>query len=119
MRLVNETPTASLAAVLEPRLDVTAFLRYTAAQNLVAQEDGFTGYDGMNNFYFYRLEDSPQHVVIAWDEDNAFARQDFGITTRHDENVLMRKIQDHGVARLPLCETTKALGQAPAPGVCP
>ena len=188
-RLVNETPAASLPAVLEPRLDVTAFLRYTAAQNLVAQEDGFTGYDGMNNFYFYRLEDSPRHVFIAWDEDNAFARQDFGITTRHDENVLMRKVMewpdyraqyftalqesansagqvdegqsegwlqaemrrqldligdamredpskpysndDHAAARAAMldfpnqrvdyvrCETTKALGQAPAPGVCP
>jgi hypothetical protein len=62
-----------------------------AVQNFVAQEDGFTGYDGMNNFYFYRLEDSPRHVFIAWDEDYAFARPDFGVTTRHDENVLMRK----------------------------
>ena len=94
VRLVNDTPPASLPGVLESRLDVPAFLRYMAAQNFVAQEDGFTGYDGMNNFYFYRLEDSTRHVLIAWDEDNAFARQDFGITTRHDENVLMRKVME-------------------------
>jgi len=92
VRVVNETASASLPGVLEPRLDVPAFLRYMAVQNFVAQEDGFTGYDGMNNFYFYRLEDSTRHVLIAWDEDNAFARPDFGITTRHDENVLMRKV---------------------------
>jgi spore coat protein CotH len=92
VRLVNETPSGSLPGVLEPRLNVPAFLRYMAVQNFVAQEDGFTGYDGMNNFYFYRLEDSPRHALIAWDEDNAFARADFGITTRHDENVLMRKV---------------------------
>ena len=189
VRLVNETPSASLPGVLEPRLDVPAFLRYMAAQNFVAQEDGFLGYDGMNNFYFYRLEDSMRHVFIAWDEDNAFARQDFGITTRHDENVLMRKVMErpdysalyftalqesaisagqaedgqsegwlqvevrrqldliadamredpskpytndeHEAARAAmlafpnprvtyvLCETTKALGQPPAAGVCP
>ena len=81
-----------MPGVLESRLDVPAFLRYMAVQNFVAQEDGFTGYDGMNNFYFYRLEDNTRHVLIAWDEDNAFARPDFGITTRHDENVLMRKV---------------------------
>ena len=45
----------------------------------------------MNNFYFYRLENSTSHVFIAWDEDNAFLQPDFGITTRLDENVLTRK----------------------------
>ena len=126
---------------------------------------------------------------MAPGEDNAFARPDFGITTRHDENVLMRKVmawpaystqyfsalQEAGnSARQPdegqsegwlqvevrrqldliadamredpskpftndefetarvimmnfpnprvsyvLCETTRALGQTPAAGVCP
>ena len=32
-------------------------MRYVAAQAYVAQNDGFLGYAGMNNFYFYRLED--------------------------------------------------------------
>ena len=102
-------------ARLEPRFDVPAFLRYMAAQNFVAQEDGFTGYDGMNNFYLYRLEDSPRHVLIAWDEDNAFARQDFSITTRHDENVLMRKVMESPDYRTlyftALQETANSAGQ--------
>ena len=62
-----------------------------SAQNFVAENDGFLGYDGMNNFYFYRLENSDQHVFIAWDEDNAFLSPEFLTNTRHDENVLMRK----------------------------
>ena len=66
-------------------------MRYIAGQNFIAQNDGFNGYDGMNNFYFYRLENSPSHVFIAWDEDNAFLQPDFLITTRLDENVLTRK----------------------------
>jgi hypothetical protein len=45
----------------------------------------------MNNFYFYRLENSTKHVFIAWDEDNAFLQPDFGITTRNEENVLTQK----------------------------
>ena len=65
-----------------------------AAQNFVAQNDGFLGYDGMNNFYFYRLEDRTVHVFIAWDEDNAFLSPGFGVTARHDENVLMRKAME-------------------------
>jgi spore coat protein CotH len=91
VRLVNETPAAGFEAAVQPRLDLAAFVRYIAAQNFIAQNDGFNGYAGMNNFYFYRLEDSAQHVFIAWDEDNGFLAPEFSITDRHDENVLTRK----------------------------
>jgi spore coat protein CotH len=92
VRLTNETPETGLTAALDSRLDIPAFVRYLAAQNFVAEPDGFTGYDGMNNFYFYRVEDGTRHVCIAWDEDNAFEAPDFSLTTRHDENVLVRKL---------------------------
>ncbi len=91
VRMVNDTPGASFEQTIAPRLDLTAFVRYIAAQNFISQNDAFNGYDGMNNFYFYRLENSSTHTFIAWDEDNAFLATDFGITTRLDENVLTRK----------------------------
>jgi spore coat protein H len=91
VRLVNNTPSTTFEQTVGPRLDLGAFVRYIAAQNFIAQDDGFNGYAGMNNFYFYRLEDSTSHVFIAWDEDIAFQRPDFGITTRNEENVLTRK----------------------------
>jgi spore coat protein CotH len=91
VRLVNDTDASQYDAQVGARVDLAAFVRYIAAQNFVAQNDGFNGYDGMNNFYFYRLEDSPKHVFIAWDEDVAFLQSDFGITTRLDENVLTRR----------------------------
>jgi spore coat protein CotH len=91
VRLVNDTNAPQFESAIGPRVDLPAFVRYIAAQNFVAQNDGFNGYDGMNNFYFYRLEDSPKHVFIAWDEDVAFLQPDFGITTRLDENVLTQK----------------------------
>ena len=94
VRLANDTPAPALTPVLEPRLDIAAFVRYVALQNFVAQNDGFLGYDGMNNFYFYRLEDSTRHVFIAWDEDNAFLDPSFDLRLRHEENVLMRKLMD-------------------------
>jgi spore coat protein CotH len=91
VRLVNTTDAASFDATIGARLDLPAFVKYIAGQNFIAQNDGFNGYDGMNNFYMYRLENSTKHVLIAWDEDNAFLQADFGITTRNDENVLTRK----------------------------
>jgi spore coat protein CotH len=92
VRLVNDTPSSSFEATVGPRLDLAAFVKYVAAQNFVAENDGFLGYDGINNFYFYRKENSDQHVFIAWDEDNAFLQTDFPITMRHDENILMQKV---------------------------
>ena len=91
VRLVNNTSSSTFEQTINPRLDLTAFVRYIAAQNFISQDDGFNGYAGMNNFYFYRLENSTNHVFIAWDEDVAFLSPEFGITTRLDENVLTRK----------------------------
>ncbi len=91
VRLVNNTATASFEQTVGASLDLEAFVRYIAVQNFVAQNDGFNGYDGMNNFYFYRLENSAKHVFIAWDEDNAFLAPDFQITTRLEDNALTRK----------------------------
>ena len=64
VRLVNNTDVQRcFEQTVGPRLDLPAFVRYIAAQNFVAQNDGFNGYDGMNNFYIYRLEDSTQPRV--------------------------------------------------------
>lgn len=94
VRLANELPSDRFLAELDPRLDLRAFVRYVAAQNFVGQNDGFLGYDGMNNFYFYRKENSEQHVFIAWDEDNAFWGPDFPLDMRHNENTLFRKAME-------------------------
>jgi spore coat protein CotH len=91
VRLVNDTPAAGFQQTVGPKLDLAAFVRYIAAQTFIAQDDGFNGYAGMNNFYFYRLEDSSSHVFIAWDEDVAFVSPQFQLATRLNDNVLTRK----------------------------
>ena len=91
VRLVNNTPAASFEQTVGAKLDLPGFVRYIAAQNFIAEDDGFNGYDGMNNFFFYRLEDSTKHAFIAWDEDNAFLSPQFLINTRLGDNVLTRK----------------------------
>lgn len=92
VRVANETSTGSFESAMTDRLDLPAFVRYIATQNFVADFDGFNGYDGMNNFYIYRLENSTRHVMIAWDEDNAFLQPDYPILMRIDENVLTNKL---------------------------
>jgi len=94
VRLANELPASQLMSSLDQHIDLRAFIRYVAAQNFVAQDDGFLGYAGMNNFYFYRLENSSRHVFIAWDEDMAFWGPEYAVDMRHDENVLMRKAME-------------------------
>lgn len=92
VRLINETREDRLGEVLNPILDLSALMRYLATQNFVAQIDGIVGNWGVNNFYLYRLEGSPQHVFIDWDEDTAFWGPTFPTNQGLDENVLTRKL---------------------------
>ncbi len=96
VRIVNNSSSGDFERLVSPRVDLPAFVRYIAAQNFIAQNDAFNGYDGMNNFYLYRRENSPKHAFIAWDEDNAFLATDFQITTRLDENILTRRTLETG-----------------------
>ena len=91
VRLVNVLQPAEFLPVLSEHLDLNAFMRYVAGQSFIGENDGFLGYVGMNNFYFYRLENSAKHAFIAWDEDNSFFGSEFPITTRHEDNILMSK----------------------------
>lgn len=94
--LVNGSSSSDFERVVSPLVDLPAFVRYIAAQNFVAQDDGFNGYDGMNNFYMYRLENSTINRFIAWDEDNAFLSPSFAVTTRLNENILTRRTLETG-----------------------
>lgn len=94
VRLVNETPAGRLSEAIGGLLDIPAFIRFVAAQNFVAENDGFAGNWGVNNFYLYRLENRTEHVLIAWDSDTAFWGPTFSTTNRFDDNVLMRKLME-------------------------
>ena len=41
----------------------------------MAEWDGVFGYDGMNNFYLYRIGE--QARLIPWDRDQAFHAADY------------------------------------------
>jgi spore coat protein CotH len=99
VRLANDLQSERYLEQLDPKLDLRALVRYVAVQNFLGQNDGFLGYDGMNNFYLYRKENSDQHVFLAWDEDNAFLGPQFALDTRHAENVVFRKAMEVGELR--------------------
>ena len=63
-----------------------------ATQNFLAEADGVLGTWGLNNFYLYRLENQPQHVLIAWDADVTFWGPTFPTNEGHNDNVLMNKL---------------------------
>jgi len=92
VRVVNETPSDRLKDALGGLLDIPAFIRFIAAEAFLADTDCFVGNFGMNNFYLYRLEASDQHVLIAWDSDNAFWGPTFSIDTSWNKNVLVDKL---------------------------
>jgi len=92
VRIANESTSADFEQAIGTRIDLPALTRFLAAQNFVADHDGLNGYAGMNNFYLYRLENSPTHVLIAWDEDNAFRQTDYQVDARITENVLTSKL---------------------------
>jgi len=92
IRLINDTPEDRLVDTVGGLLDLPGFMRFVAAQNFLAETDGFLGTYGLNNFYLYRLENSSKHVLIAWDSDNTFWGINFPTNEGHSTNILMAKL---------------------------
>lgn len=92
VRLANEKPPEEITEALGGYLDLPGLVRYVAVQNFVAEDDGFVGEFGMNNFFLYREEDGQRHFFIAWDDDLAFFDPAFDLTRGLEANVLMSKL---------------------------
>ncbi len=91
VRAANQASDATFEGAMAEFLDLNTFMRHVAAENFVAENDGWLGYAGMNNFYLYQFGDRPQFQVITWDKDNTFLQPDFPLFERADRNVLMRR----------------------------
>lgn len=92
VRLTNETAVSGLPAAISGLLDLPAFVRFVAAQNFLAETDGFLGAYGMNNFYLYRLENQNLHTLIMWDADNTFYSTELRTNDWGTGTVLMDKL---------------------------
>jgi hypothetical protein len=72
IKAINETPDGDFQRVMADYLDLTEFMTHAAIENFVADNDGFLGDYGTNNFYFYRFENTTKSTFIAWDKSEAF-----------------------------------------------
>jgi spore coat protein H len=70
---------AAFRSAVADYLDLKNFLRHVAVEQFVADNDGFLGDYGTNNFYFYRFQDKKLFTFIAWDKSNAFNSPTYSI----------------------------------------
>ena len=95
---MNEAPDSTFVSDMEKYLDLGLFARQIALEAFIAEDDGILGYAGLNNFYFYRFEDTTRSQFLEWDKDNAFNSAEFPIMRNVNDNVLSRRtlnVQQH------------------------
>jgi spore coat protein CotH len=88
-RTVNEAPEGAFSQV-DRYLDLAGFIRAVGASTFMAEWDGIFGYDGMNNFYVYRVGERAH--VIPWDRDQAFHAVDYPLLAGVATNVIGRRM---------------------------
>jgi spore coat protein CotH len=72
VRAVNESSAAVFRGAVAEFIDLAHFIRYVATEVFLADQDGFLGNWGMNNFFMYRPDFSTQFKLIVWDKSQAF-----------------------------------------------
>ena len=66
------TSGANFRAAANEFIDLAQFIRYVATEVFLADQDGFLGDWGMNNFFMYRPPLASQFRLIVWDKSQAF-----------------------------------------------
>jgi spore coat protein CotH len=89
-REVNAAQDAVWRERVEQYLDLTQFMKHTAIEQFIVENDGILGYAGMNNFYMYRFQGTSKHRLFVWDKDQAFLAKDTGVSTTSD-NILFNR----------------------------
>jgi spore coat protein H len=89
---INEAPDASFAQSISAFLDLDKFVSYLAAENAIAEDDGITGYAGMNNYYLYQFNGGNKFIFLPWDKDTTFLASAWPIFQRMDTNTLTRRL---------------------------
>ncbi|HZY90042.1 MAG TPA: CotH kinase family protein, partial [Gemmataceae bacterium] len=77
-RLVNNADDAQFQKEIDSYLDVDEFLRYLAANAVLANLDSFLAFG--HNYYLYMRPDTDQFVFIPWDLDLSFGTWPMGGT---------------------------------------
>jgi CotH protein len=71
VRVVHDASDASFPSSIAPYLDINEFIKFVAVTVYLADQDGFLGDWGMNNFDVYQMNNKTVHVFIPWDKSEA------------------------------------------------
>jgi spore coat protein H len=113
-RTINEAADATFSADVGAMLDLDLFIRLMAADVVLAEWDGFLGYDGMNNVYLHRRGGMAQ--FLPWDKDQTFRAADYPVLAGVGENTLMRRVLANTTLRARFFATLEAAAQSAASG---
>jgi spore coat protein CotH len=73
VRIVNDSdPQAAFRIRVDPYVQWDNFIKHIAIENCVADQDGYNGDYGMNNFYWYNWTNTNLFTWIPWDKSEAF-----------------------------------------------
>jgi spore coat protein CotH len=89
LHAVNRPLDGAWRSDVERFVDLPQMIRYAAIEAFLAEDDGFTGYDGINNFYVYRQPGTTRHMFLPWDRDHALTSADYSVFLRLDQNRLL------------------------------
>ena len=90
-REINEPDDAAWRERVDARIDLAQFVTQAAIEAFLAEEDALLGYQGMNNFYFYRDRSAGRFRVLPWDRDRSFTFLESSVFQNTAENVLMSR----------------------------
>lgn len=81
---VNNSSDSAFPTAIAEFIDLPELIRHVASEAYIADNDGFIGNWGMNNFYLYRRADDHRFRFISWDKSEAFKdAADYSIWHNH------------------------------------
>jgi spore coat protein CotH len=92
LRFVSESTDAEFTSGIGAWLDVPRFLDYLAVENALAETDGLTGAQGVNNFFLYQYGGQNRFVFIPWDKETCLQAATWPVLQRVETNVLTRRL---------------------------
>jgi spore coat protein CotH len=73
IRTINQDSDTIFKQTIAPYLgDLKKFIKHIAVEMFLADNDGFNGNYGTNNFYLYRYDSQSLFAFVAWDKSNTF-----------------------------------------------
>ena len=91
LRAANQTPDDQFVQAMSKYLDLGSVMAHVAAEQFMAEGDGFLHDAGMTNLYLYRRLEDDRYFFLVWDKEQSFASDELSIWWNTENNVLMKR----------------------------